>query len=314
MRDAQGAAENAARLASRRLAAKLAGLSDTAKSVRSTGFHVPTLDEDPGADFPTNLWKFDDGRLRVRADNGTVHEFLPAAAYRPAIPTMSDAAAVAAGYRLWFNGNGELRGRLADGTVVAYAPIAPAASSDGGDPTAGGSTSTTPKPSDPRPVKFRKTYTANWGRSFCPVHGAETGPDLYYGDSTYSTHHGLRRVMLGFDDGQIRADLAGSSIVKVEVHALNTHAHYNGGVDIHWGGHNVDNPPGGFSAVRRNVFVNHWPKVGDGAYWRGAPLWFGRALRDNDIKGLTIEQPNGSNAYYGRVSWGSIRIRITAVK
>jgi hypothetical protein len=41
--------------------------------------------------------------------------------------------------------------------------------------------------------------------------------------------------------------------------------------------------------------------------------WFGRALRDNQIKGLTIDQPGG-RASYGQTHWSTVRLAITHKK
>jgi hypothetical protein len=314
MRDADARRRLAERRAAEHFAAKIGRISAQAKATRSTGFHVPTLDADPEADDPTNDWLLEDGRRRSRTADGNIHEFVPISQLRPPIPTFATDPAASTGWRLWFNGGtGELRGRLANGSVVTYVPVTAGSSGDGGTGTNGGSTSTKTKSADPTPKKYRKPYPATWGRTFCATHGVETGARLRYG--TFSgSYHGMRKIMLGFDDAAIRADLAGATIRDVELTMLNTDSWSHGGIDVHFGAHNKSGPQGSFSAVRRNVWDGHWPETGTGPTWRDVPDWIGKALRDNTIKGLTIDQPSSSAAYYGEISWASVELRITYTK
>jgi hypothetical protein len=250
-------AERAAEQTARRMARTLRRFRDDARQSRSQGLVIPTLDADPPTDDPTVMWRFEDGRLRVRRADGGVDEFTP----------------------------------------VGYSG------------STGTGSSGTPKPVDPEVKERVKTYSATWGRSMCPQHGPESGSALYYG--LYAAqYHGQRRVMLGFDDATIRADLAGSTIRKVELRFHNTHAYYNNGVDVRIGGHKKDTPPGGYSSVRERVFTGHWPKTG-GDTWKRVPDWFGRSLRDDVIRGLTINQGTDAVAFYGAMSWGSAKLRIT---
>lgn len=314
-RDIEAAARYAAMEAQERLAAKMQGLANLALATRSTGFRVPTLDSDPGVDFPTNLWGFDDGRLRWRGTDGTVHEFLPATGQRAAIPTLADATAQSRGYKLWFNGgSGELRGELADGSVVRYAPVVADTSTDGGEAQQGSGTSTKPKISDPRPTKRRDTYKATWGRSY-DNHGKHGGNRLTYGTFPGSLHT-EQRIMLGFNDAAMRADLAGASILRVEYRHLNTHAWWNG-ADIRFGTHRASAAADNYGANRVGVFTRHWPKVGLGGGtggWRTIPRWLGAAFRDDSASGLTIDQPTAGTAHYGELDLSSVELRITYVK
>lgn len=250
-------ADRAADQMARRFARKLRRIHDEARQIRSQGLVIPTLDADPSPDDPTVMWRFEDGRLRVRRADGGVDEFTPS------------------GYT---------------------------------GPTGSGSTGT-PKPVDPTVEERVKTYSASWGRSMCPDHGPESGGSLYYGQYA-AQYHGQRRVMIGLPDGTIRADLAGATIRKVEIRFSNTHAYYNGGVEVRLGGHKKDSPPGGYSSVRERVFTGHWPKTG-GDTWKRVPDWFGRALRDDVIRGVTINQGTDAVAFYGAMAWDSFKIRVT---
>jgi hypothetical protein len=311
MRNAEDAAHIAAQRAARDLAGKIKKIDRQAKSTRSTGFHVPTLNADPAADDPTNLWLLEDGRLRARTVDGTVHEYLPIAQSRPHVPTFASDPAASTGWRLWFNGGtSRLRGRLANGSIIEYAPVTATTSSDGGTPVSGSSTSTKPKPSDPTPKKYVSVYPTTWTRMFCVTHGIEAGGR--YGTFPGS-YHGMRRIMFGFNDSAIRADLAGSTIRNVELRMRNLDSWSYSGIDVHFGAHNKAAAPDAFSAVRRDAWKGHWPAVG-GGHWRNTTDWFGKALRDNTIKGLTIDQPSGSSAYYGEMDRSSLELRITHTK
>jgi hypothetical protein len=140
----------------------------------------------------------------------------------------------------------------------------------------------------------------------------ETGASLRYGTFPGSAH-GLRRIMLGFDDAAIRGDLSGATIRTVELSVRNDDAWNHSGVDLHFGTHNRSAAPAAFSAVRRNVWRGHWPHTG-GNTWRTVPDWFAKALRDDAIKGLTVDQPSASAAYYGALGWASATIRVTYTK
>jgi hypothetical protein len=295
------------------LAALIGDLRDRLRLLEERGFRVPELEADPPADDPTNAWVLADGRLCWRTLDGITHRVYPEAQRVYPILSRSSNPAALTGIDYYRNTTAdELRIRRPDGTWGAVA-LGGSTSGEGGGNTGGGSTSTKPKPSDPTPKKFVRTYPATWARIFCATHGVETGGKLYFGTFPGSSH-GMRKIMIGFDDAAIRSDLSGSTIRSVELTMLNTHAWSNSGIDVHFGAHNRSAPPADFSAVRRNAWDGHWPKVGKGKEWRGIADWFGRALRDGNIRGLTIDQPSGSAAYYGQVDWSSVRLRIGYTK
>lgn len=306
--DPRARAERAAQQAAGRVARKMREISDQARIPRTQGLVIPVLDADPDPTDPTNMWRFEDGRLRVRRADGGVDEFLPATQYRPALPTFASAPSIASGWRIWARTDGTLQFRLADDSIITLG-AGGSSSGTGGEGSTGSGSSGTPKPADPKVVKRVKTYSAAWGRSMCPVHGPEQGGSLYYG--RWSSTHGQRKVMLGLPDGTIRSDLSGATIRSVEFHFRNDHAYSHAGVEIKMGGHNKSSAPGGYSSVRENVFRGHWPKSGEGKYWRPAPTWFGEALRDGNIRGFTINQRSDSVGHYGAMAWGTFKVRIT---
>lgn len=293
------------------LAAELQAVRDELRELRARGFHPPILDADPDAADPTRLWLLEDGRLRSRTEDGIVHEYPDIAQLRPPVPTFAADPSPSSGWRLWFRGSdGALRGRLANGNIVTYTPSTGGSSGDGGTGAAGGSSSTKPKPADDPPKRRTKVYPATWGRTFCATHGVETGGRLRYGTFAGSAH-GERRIMLGFDDAQIRSDLAGGVIRRVELHLLNTDAWAYSGITIVFGAHNKSGAQGSYSATRSKVWRGHWPHTGDGQFWRRIPDWYGNQLRNGNIRGLTVDQPSAAASFYGELDWSSVRLRIT---
>jgi hypothetical protein len=296
------------------LAALIQSLSDRIRTLEERGFRAPVMESDPPADDPTNAWMLADGRLCWRTLDGVTHRVYPEGQRVYPILHRSADPAASTGIDYYRNsGSDELRVRRPDGTWASYASAVAASGGEGGGNTGGGSTSTKPKPSDPTPKKYVRTYPATWARTFCATHGVETGGQLYYG--TYpGSSHGMRRIMLGFNDSTIRSDLSGSTIRSVELTMLNTHSWPDSGVNVHFGAHNRSTAPAGFAAVRRNVWKGHWPKVGKSQEWRRTADWFGWNLRDGNIRGLTIDQPSASQAYYGQIEWSSVRLRIAYTK
>jgi hypothetical protein len=325
-RNAENSARQAQNRAQQQLAEKIMGIADLAKRTRATGFTIPVVDDDPGSDSPTNIWGFGDGRLNFRSPDGLVHRFEehvdpePPEETRPPIPTFSTNPSVASGWKLWFHGGtGELRGRLANNDIVVYVPFTPESSSDGGVPPAPPApkppTTTVPKPPDPVIKKFRKVYGTTAVRMFCTKHGIEGGSEPNYGNLG-SGYHGERRIMFHFNYGQIQSDLGGATIRKVELRMRNTYSWAYSGITIHFGTHNRTSPTATFSQNRRNVWKNSWPRSGWGGgsdRWRNTLTWFGRALRDGSIKGLTLDQPTGKTSY-GAMDRDSLSLAITYSK
>ena len=225
-----------------------------------------------------------DSRLAAVERRGS---FLPVLDADPASPQPG---------QVWMLNDGRLRGVNADGDLIEWTNAT----------TPGGSTSTNLKPAASRPHQHQSTYSATDAACYCPVHGKES--QLFYGqiDST----HGERRVMFAFDSATIRSDLNGATVRKVEMKVRNLHSHGNGGVDIHWGGHRADDPLAAtYSAAYRDVWSDRWPRVG-GDDWREMPQWFGRAFRDDLIRGLTIDQPSSSLGFYGLIH-SALDLRVT---
>jgi hypothetical protein len=204
---------------------------------------------------------------------------------------------------LWLLADGRLRARTFDGTVREYAQEAPA----------GSSTSGTLLPDNPTPAGYRTIYPATWGESYCSVHGVESGTNLEYGTAS-GTSHGDYRIMLGLDYATIQADLVGATITGVDFTLENTDSWATADVEIFMGAHAEATAPAIYTPTRLYAFQDPWPRYGRGAYWRSASTWFGSALRDGDILGITIEPPSTSNGQHGECRWASFSIAISYSK
>lgn len=216
------------------------------------------------------------------------------------IPVLEVDPPFESGINLWMDPDGNLRSWAPGGTKYQYAKTAVTAASG-------------TLPADPQPVTVVTTYTAQWAASYCDVHGQETGnPGLWYGDAPDASHLG-RRIMIGLDDATIRTDTNGATIDKVELSATNLDA-YSDTVTLYWGLHNVTgSAPASFSAMRAGAFIDQWPRTGTGNKWRNVHTAFGMWLRDNQAKGLTVDQSDGSGNG-GQIDWTSVKIRITYTK
>jgi hypothetical protein len=165
-------------------------------------------------------------------------------------------------------------------------------------------------PADPQPETKQVIYAADFGQTYCDTHGVETGtPGIWFGDSPDGAHVG-RKIMLGLPEATIQADLAGATIEKVELSASLLDA-FTSTVYLHWGLHAQATAPGAYSAYRKDVFLDYWPKAGPGdAPWRQVHNAVGDWLRDNAAKGLTLDQPSGPGNS-GLLDWTSVKIRVT---
>jgi hypothetical protein len=295
------------------LAQVIAAVADLAKLRRATGFMVPVLEEDPDPDDPTNVWMFADGQINSRTPDGNVHRYSENTGAPYNLPTFASPPAFSSGHRIWLNGTtGNMQAYLQNGTLQTYAAVVPTTSSSGGGPTVPPPTSTVPKPTDPKPQSYRKTYDNNWSRTFCDRHGVES--DDHYGE--YDGTHGERRIMFGFPDGTMRSDLSGATITKVELKMRNTYAWSYGGITVHMGLHTKDTAPGSFSQNRKDVYVSDWPRSGWGGgsdHWRTVSSSIGRRFRDDDCRGMTIDQPGG-RTLYGACDRDSLSLRISYTK
>ena len=291
-------------------AALLKQVLDRLAMLESRTNSLPVLDADPTADEPGNLWGFDDGRLMHRTTDGLVHQFVPTddPDSWPDVPSRTTSPATSTGIDIYRHASSdELRVRRPDGTWAQYAAVTPVTSADSPARVRKATTNRV-RPAQTQPKTRTKTYPATWARSYRFGESDESGGRLHYG--YYSGTNGERKVMYGFDDAGIRADLAGSAIVRVRLSLLNLDAYSFGGVRLFFGGHNDTTPPGQYHVVRRGVSSGHWPHSGRGKEWRPLATWFGKNLRSGDIRGVVIDQPSASRQYYGAAD-NNMRLEIT---
>lgn len=297
------------------LAAELAAMRREIDALKRRPLILPVLNADPPDLVPGQPWMLGDGRIRVADVDGVVKNYVSTGDGDPwpDIPTRSTNPAADTGIDLWLDGaTGQLRARLANGKIVRFAPVTATASGATPPKPAASGGSAKQKPPDVPKVTRTRSYDSGWAASWCPRHGWEAGADLRYG--YYDGTHGERRVMIGLPDAAIRADLAGAAIVKVEVYLANIDSYSHAGVDISLGGHNNTNRPDDYTGVvRRGVTRRHFGE--NDAKFVTVDTWFGVKLRDNDIKGLLVDQPSTARNLYGAISGAGSsrppRIRIT---
>lgn len=200
---------------------------------------------------------------------------------------------------LWQLRDGRVRTRLDDGTVRQLSGA-----------STGSTTSAVTAPVESAPERYQADYTPTWARTFCAVHDLEGGQVVGYGTTAL---HGERRLMVGFNQPAIAADLAGSVIRSVWLSVMNVDTETGGSIDIHLGVHNSTSPPDLFAGTRRDVWVGRWPRTGYNADWTPTSEYIGRGLRDGLVRGLTVDQPLG-DPYAGELDWTTVRLRVAYTK
>lgn len=148
---------------------------------------------------------------------------------------------------------------------------------------------------------YSKTYSATWCGRYNGTGGRiSSNSDIYQGQ--YDSTNGNQRSIIGFDSAQIRADLAGATIKKVELTMKNKHWYFNSGGTAVIGTHNstATSAPSSCPALRTDLNAfSGWPK---GATWTVTldNTDFGVALRDGTARGICIGPGNTtSQVYYG---------------
>lgn len=109
---------------------------------------------------------------------------------------------------------------------VVNTGLSSAGDEGGGDPGGGGET-----------TRYTTTYQADWSKTW-DSGGSSTG--FMYQGRYGSSSGGYERSKFGFDEAQIQSDLAGASIVKVELYLKNAHAYYSSGLSLMLGTHADD--------------------------------------------------------------------------
>ncbi len=140
------------------------------------------------------------------------------------------------------------------------------------------------------------SYLANWANTYSGTtinYSSHRDQLNYQGESSY---HGEESSLWGFNDAQMRADLAGKTIVGVTARITARWTYAGGGKYFHIMPHNHADKPS--TAVLSDNFVSVLlSRTGTGVVT--LPVSFGEKLRDGTMKGigLRFDQP-------GENEWG----------
>jgi hypothetical protein len=224
------------------------------------------------------------------------------------IPVVDADPVVDLGTNAWLMNDGRLRVRTASGTIKEYAPVG----------TPGGTTTTVAKPTPPPAKKtYTKTWTAQWTQSYQEDNDQRTGTDyLYYGYA--DTFNGRQKSLIGFDYNNIKTNLTGASVSKVELFFHQLHSWWNWGGHVRFGMHNNTVKPTSYGGVVKNNMTDATFGPSQ-AKWVTVATEFGIRFRDGTGRGVLIDNLTDDHAYYGYgagVSGNGYppQIRITYVK
>lgn len=165
------------------------------------------------------------------------------------------------------------------------------ASSGGGGGTSSGSTTTR--------KSYTKSYAATWSRSFT----GSGGYNSYYGSQLvqgyYSGNNGNQRGMVGFNDSQIRSDLAGATVTACSVTLYSTWWYYNAGGEGIIGTHGQSSAPSTFSGNTARLRSPSWPKGARRTLNLGTTI--GNEFKSGVSRGITVGPgPTTDRTYYGK--------------
>lgn len=155
---------------------------------------------------------------------------------------------------------------------------------------------------------YTKTWEATWSQSYNGTNAnfskgkkRDTGW-LYHGrygmPYTSNGDRGTQRSMIGFNYNDIRNNLKGADIEKVEIYIRNKHWWYTSGGKAVIGYHNASSKPSGFSDSHYGKKTVSFSSRGQGQ-WITMPNDLGTLLRDGKVKGLTLFANTTALSYYG---------------
>lgn len=163
-----------------------------------------------------------------------------------------------------------------------------------------GTSSTSPPSPGAAPTSRTSSYPAVWSRAYKADGNARTDDtvNIYYGwrDAT----NGRQRSYIGFDHTTIAANLAGSTINRVELRLTNLRAEDPGGSDLTFGIHNVSGgtaPATWSGTVASALDVEKFGTPDEHVI--ALPLSFAAYIRDGLGKGIAIEAPDDSPSHAG---------------
>lgn len=186
------------------------------------------------------------------------------------------------------------------------------------------------------PIMFNRpyvtTYTSTWSETYdgkseikksqeppgsARMTQGRYGPhntidNIYYNPIMF----GVQRGLFGFDNKKMQADLAGSTITKVEIFLNNEHFWYLAGGTASIISHNFSDRPNKFNYIG-NVKEEKWKGRGYGK-WITIPNTFGNDLKTGKITGFGLFKNSEDVEYYGHFSGANSntppKIRISYTK
>lgn len=173
---------------------------------------------------------------------------------------------------------------------------------------------------------YTKEWGATWHKSYAGNNQIRTRPykaemiiQGRYGAPDTSTFGdlGIQKGMVGFNAADIRNNLSGARIQKVELFLRSAHWWYYAGGIASIGYHNSASTPGTFQCTKQSVKEVKYT-TRDQGQWITLPNEFGELLRDNKAKGLVLYKNSTVLSYYGYFygvgTSQAPRIKITYVK
>jgi hypothetical protein len=247
-------------------------------------------------------------RQKLEDMDRVIQELVSRPMYIPIVQVAPDASYAG---NIWAYPDGRIVIKMKDGTIRQVAT----------------SSATAPSGTNPTPPAQPITRVGEWGAQWTQAYrasGGFTGGNnayLYYGNSGESSFNGRQKSLIGFDYAAIATALSGSQIVSVELYLYNLHTWFYNGATCFVGAHSNATKPGTYGGVVHD-FISSFHTSNGGANageWHSISNEFGSRLRDGSAKGVILQAPNDSTAYYGYAAGiGSNsplpQIRITYIK
>jgi hypothetical protein len=156
---------------------------------------------------------------------------------------------------------------------------------------------------------YTKTYTTTTGATYKGTGVKRTDTtDIVQG---YNSANGNGEGLWIFPS--MTADLAGSTVKRVQVYAYANHWYYNNGGTARIHLHGYSSAPASSPSMTYATQSTGWPKPG--GRWVDIPSSFWAGFISGTYKGFGMgPAPSNSLTYYGRFNRGGALIRITYVK
>lgn len=141
--------------------------------------------------------------------------------------------------------------------------------------------------------KHKGEWRVSWGPNR-PVQGSYYHPREYWVDNW---DYGNEGGMIGFDDGNMRWELSGSRIIRVQLYLHSLHSWYWNGGEAVVGTHNCRGWQGWFNERDHGIARRRYT-TRDQGQWIDLPTWVGDGLRDNWLSGITTKADGNAGRQY----------------